>query len=212
MRGRLASIWQTRAVPTPDDAARRLLLRRGFALEYTTLAWNLIGIVVLAVAAVSARSVALAGFGLDSLIEIGASTVVVWELSGSSEDRQRRALQLIGIGFALLAVYLLVQSTWVLAAGFRPHHSPLGIAWTAVTAAVMFALAAGKARTGAALRNPVLTTEGRVTLIDGLLAAAVLAGLVLNSLAGWWWADPLAGYVLVYYAIREVQEIFLGEH
>ncbi len=76
----------------------------------------------------------------------------------------------------------------------------------------MFALAAGKAHTGAALDNPVLTTEGRVTLIDGLLASAVLVGLVLNALAGWWRADPLAGYVLVYYAVREVHEIFFGEH
>ncbi len=195
-----------------DATARQGLLRRGFALEYATLGWNVVGIVVLAVAAVSARSVALAGFGLDSLIEIGASTVVLWELSGTGEERQKRALRLIGAGFALLAVYLLTQSTWVLAAGFRPHHSPLGVAWTAVTAAVMFALAAGKARTGAALDNPVLRTEGRVTLIDGLLAAAVLAGLLLNSLAGWWWADPAAGYVLVYYAVREAREIFSGEH
>ena len=195
-----------------DDTTRQTLLRRGFALEYATLGWNVIGIVVLAVAAISARSVALAGFGLDSLIEIGASTVVIWELSGTGEARQKRALKLIGGGFALLALYLLVQSTWVLAAGFRPHHSPLGIAWTAVTAAVMFALAAGKARTGSALDNPVLKTEGRVTLIDGLLAAAVLIGLALNLLAGLWWADPLAGYVLVYYAAREVREIFFGDH
>ena len=195
-----------------DDTTRQTLLRRGFALEYATLGWNVIGIVVLAVAAISARSVALAGFGLDSLIEIGASTVVIWELSGTGEARQKRALKLIGGGFALLALYLLVQSTWVLVAGFRPHHSPLGIAWTAVTAAVMFALAAGKARTGSALDNPVLKTEGRVTLIDGLLAAAVLIGLALNLLAGLWWADPLAGYVLVYYAAREVREIFFGDH
>ena len=197
---------------TSHELARSSLLRRGFALEYATLGWNVIGIVVLAVAAISARSVALAGFGLDSLIEIGASTVVLWELSGTGEARQKRALKLIGGGFALLALYLLVQSTWVLAAGFRPHHSPLGIAWTAVTAAVMFALAAGKARTGSALDNPVLKTEGRVTLIDGLLAAAVLIGLALNSLAGLWWADPLAGYVLVYYAVREVRDIFRGDH
>ncbi|MFJ5218884.1 cation transporter [Streptomyces sp. NPDC088354] len=197
---------------TANDTIRPALLRRGFILEYATLAWNVIGIVVLAIAAWSARSVALAGFGLDSLIEIGASTTVVWELSGTGEARQRRALKLIGVGFALLAVYLLVQSTWVLVAGYHPHHSPLGIIWTAITAAVMFALAAGKARTGAVLDNPVLQTEGRVTLIDGLLAAAVLLGLVLNSAVGWWWADPAAGYVLVYYAIREVREIFAGHH
>ncbi|KOU36266.1 cation transporter [Streptomyces sp. WM6378] len=195
-----------------DDTARTSLLRRGLALEYVTLGWNVIGIVVLAIAAVSARSVALAGFGLDSLIEIGASTVVIWELSGTGEDRQRKAMRLIGFAFAVLAVYLLVQSTFVLVAGYHPHHSALGIAWTAITAAVMFALAYGKARTGAALNNPVLKTEGRVTLIDGILAAAVLLGLTLNAALGWWWADPLAGYVLVYYAVRECREIFSGDH
>jgi divalent metal cation (Fe/Co/Zn/Cd) transporter len=76
----------------------------------------------------------------------------------------------------------------------------------------MFALAAGKARTGAALNNPVLRTEGRVTLVDGLLAVAVLAGLVLNATVGWWWADPLAGYVLLAYAAREVHAIFFTTH
>ncbi|OBH49541.1 cation transporter [Mycobacterium mantenii] len=191
-----------------DDAARRSLLRRGFALEYATLAWNVVGVGILAVAAIRANSVALAGFGLDSLIEIAASLVVVWELSGTGAARQRFALRLIGAGFAALALYLLVQSTVVLVAQYRPEHSSLGIAWTAITAAVMFALAAGKARTGAALGNPVLATEGRVTLIDGLLAAAVLGGLLLNSLIGWWWADPLAGYVLLFYAVREAKEIF----
>jgi divalent metal cation (Fe/Co/Zn/Cd) transporter len=179
-------------------------------LEYATLGWNVIGIVVLAISAITARSVALAGFGLDSLIEIGASIVVVWELSGTGEERQRRALRLIAAAFGLLAVYLLVQSTLVLAVGFHPGHSVVGIAWTAMTALVMFALAAGKHQVGLALNNPVLRTEGRVTLIDGLLAAAVLFGLVLNAALGWWWADPLAGYVLVFYALREVKALFVG--
>src|SRR6202167_1163030 len=165
--------------------ARSILLRRGFALEYVTLAWNVAGIVVLAIAAVAARSVALAGFGLDSLIEVGASTVVIWELSGSGEERQRRGLRLIGYAFAALAVYLLVQSTVALAVGYRPQHSVLGIVWTAVTAAAMFTLAAGKARTGRALHHPVLRTEGRVTMIDGVLAVAVLLGLTLNAALGW---------------------------
>lgn len=113
-----------------EIAERSALRRRGFALEYATLGWNVVGIVVLAFAAVAARSVALAGFGFDSLIEIGASTVVIWELSGTGENRQRRALRLIGGAFALLAIYLLVQSTWVIVAGFHPHHWPLGIIWT----------------------------------------------------------------------------------
>lgn len=195
-----------------NSTSRTALLRRGFVLEYVTLAWNVAGIVVLAVAALSARSVALAGFGLDSLIEIGASTVVIWELSGTGADRQRRGLRLIGYGFAALAVYLLAQSTVVLATGYHPRHSVLGIIWTAVTAAVMFTLAAGKARTGRALGNPVLRTEGRVTLIDAILATAVLAALALNAGPGWWWADPAAGYVLVCYAAREVREIFPACH
>src|ERR1700689_5217622 len=162
---------------TASDAEPAALLRRGFALEYVTLAWNVAGIVILAIATVSARSVALAGFGLDSLIEIGASTVVIWELSGTGEDRQRRGLRLIGYAFAALAAYLLVQSTVVLATGYHPRHSVLGIAWTSVPAVAMFALASGKARTGRALGNPVLQTEGRVTLTAGLLATAALLRL-----------------------------------
>ncbi|MGH3206509.1 MAG: cation transporter [Trebonia sp.] len=194
-----------------DDARRQVLLRQGLALEYATLGWNVAGIIVLALAAVAARSVALAGFGLDSLIEIGASAVVIWELSGTGEDRQRRALRLIGAAFILLAAYLAVQSAIVLAAGFRPHHSSAGIAWSALTAAVMFALAAGKSRTGKALGNPVLRTEGQVTFVDAVLAVAVLTGLALNAGLGWWQADPLAGYVLVFYAAREARHIF-GEN
>ena len=103
-----------------------------------------------------------------------------------------------------------MQSSLVLVLAFHPRHSPLGIVWTAITAVAMFALAAGKARTGRALDNPVLVTEGRVTTIDGILAVAVLVGLVLNAALGWWWADPAAGYVLVYYAGREAREIFKG--
>jgi divalent metal cation (Fe/Co/Zn/Cd) transporter len=204
--------WEHDRVTAVDDARRRVLLRRGFALEYATLGWNVAGIIVLGFAAVAARSVALAGFGLDSLIEIGASIVVIWELSGTGEDRQRRALRLIGAAFALLAAYLAIQSTIVLAAGYHPRHSPAGIVWTAITAAVMFALAAGKRATGTALGNPVLRTEGRVTLIDAILATAVLAGLALNAGLGWWPADPVAGYILVGYAVREVRQIFGAGH
>jgi divalent metal cation (Fe/Co/Zn/Cd) transporter len=198
-----------RVLTSADDRSR--LLCRGFALEYATLGWNLVGVVVLAWAALAARSVALAGFGLDSLIEIGASLVVVWELADTGQRRRVTALRLIGVAFAALAVYLAVQSTGVFVSGSRPGRSPAGIGWTAATAIAMFGLAAGKARTGEALGNPVLRTEGRVTLIDGLLAAAVLAGLALNLTVGWWWADPAAGYVLVVYGAREAVEL-RGSH
>jgi divalent metal cation (Fe/Co/Zn/Cd) transporter len=181
-----------------------LLLKRGLRLEYATLGWNVVGVVVVAVAAITARSVALAGFCLDSLIEIFASVVVVWELTSTADPvRERRALRMIGAAFLALALYIGVQGAFVLAEADRPHTSALGIAWTAVTCAVMLALAAGKARTGNALHNPVLQTEGRVTLVDAYLAGAVLLGLILNAAAGLWWADPLAGFVIVFYGMKE---------
>ena len=182
---------------------RRLLLRRGLRLEYATLAWNVVGSVLVLAAAVAARSVALAGFGLDSLIEIVASAVVVWQLKGTAKAREAKALRLIGTAFVLLAVYIAAQSIYVLAARVHPHHSQLGILWLALTVLAMFALASSKSRTGRALGNRVLRTEARITVIDGLLALAVLAGLVLNASLGWWWADPLAAFVIVYYGARE---------
>jgi divalent metal cation (Fe/Co/Zn/Cd) transporter len=172
------------------------------------MGWNAVGVVVLGVAAIEARSIALAGFGLDSVVEIGASSVVLWELTNSSKNRQATALRLIGVGFMLLALYVAAQSSVVLLTGYHPKHSLLGIGWTAVTALVMFTLAAGKARTGRELQNPVLQLEGRVTFVDGLLATAVLIGLVLNTTLHAWWADPLAGYVIVFYAIKESLAIF----
>ncbi len=166
------------------------------------------GVVVLAFMAVRARSVALAGFGLDSLVEIGASAVVLWEFSGTGANRQRRALRLIGFAFIALSMYIAVQSIVVLVSGFHSRHSPVGIAWTALTAAVMFCLASGKTRIGIVLNNQVLRTEGHVTFIDGLLALSVLLGLALNALAGAWWADPLAGFVVVFYGLKESNAIF----
>jgi divalent metal cation (Fe/Co/Zn/Cd) transporter len=160
--------------------------------------------VLVLAAAVAARSVALAGFGLDSLIEIVASLVVVWQLQEmQAVGRERRALQIIGIAFLLLAVYIGGQSIYVLVSEARRHHSLLGIAWLALTAIAMFALAAGKHATGCALGSRVLQTEARVTMIDGLLATAVLIGLILNAAIGWWWADPAAAFVIVYYGPRE---------
>ena len=202
---------------TPTDVAchdsgmtTEALLHKGVVLERVTLGWNAVGIVVLGVAAVMARSVALAGFELDSLVEIGASTVVLWELAGTGEDRRRRALRLIGAAFVILATYIAVQSTIVLVTAYHAKPSVLGIGWTAITALAMFALASGKTRTGRALGNQVLTSEGSVTFVDGLLAAAVLIGLALNALAGAWWADPLAGFVIVFYGIKEAHSIFGG--
>lgn len=194
---------ESRAVPS----RREQLVRRGLRLEYSTLSWNVIEIGFLVVAAVTARSVALAGFAADSFIEIFASVVVIWQLKGTAvEHDERRALRMIGIAFFLLAVYIVIQAIVTIALGVRPDSSPLGIAWLAATCVVMFALAAGKARTGRQLGNPVLSAEAKVTLVDGALAAGILVGLTLNAALGWWWADIAAGAILVVYGVREGRE------
>jgi divalent metal cation (Fe/Co/Zn/Cd) transporter len=187
-------------IPSPDR-----LLSRGLRLEYATLAWNVVGTPLMIFTAFRAGSTALAGFGLDSLIEIFASGVVIWQLKGAHE-RERRALRLIGSAFFLLALYVLGQSAWTIVSGNHPAPSGLGMIWLAATVAAMSLLAYGKLATGRALGNVVLRTEARVTLIDAALAAAVLVGVGLNTLAGWWWADPAAGLVIVYYGVKEGRE------
>lgn len=194
---------------TTDSPA---LVRRGLWLEYATLGWNVVGVAVIALAAWRARSVALAGFGLDSLIEIFASVVVVWQLTGYGapdardtrlRERERRALRLIGGAFLALAVYVAAQVLYTLATRGHPAPSPGGMGWVAATVVTMVALAVGKRRTGEAFGNPVLTSEARVTMVDAYLAASVFVGLALNAGFGWWWADPLSASLIVYYGVRE---------
>jgi divalent metal cation (Fe/Co/Zn/Cd) transporter len=189
--------------PLETPATHVPLLRRGLLLEYITLGWNVVGVVIVVIAAYLAHSVALAGFGLDSLIEIFASIVVVWQLTGANMHRERLALRLIGIAFIVLVIYIVAQLLYTLLTGIRATPSIGGIVWIAVTLVAMLLLAFGKRVTGQQLKNEVLLTEGRVTLVDAYLAGAVLLGLILNALFGWWWADPLASLVIVYYGIRE---------
>ena len=179
------------------------LLQRGLYLEYATLLWNVVGVVVVGIAAIRANSVALAGFGLDSLIEIFASMVVIWHLRETGQGSEKKALRLIGIAFLALAAYLVAQTGYTLYAGSQPQPSTLGMLWLAATCIAMLLLAWGKSVTGRELENPVLIAESRVTVIDAYLAAAVLAGVALNALFGWWWADPLSGLVVVFYAVTE---------
>ena len=188
------------------DADNRSLLSLGRGLEGATLAWNVAGVVVLALTALRAHSVALGGFGLDSGVEIAASIVVLAELGGSDEHRQRRTLRLIGWAFIVLAIYLALQSTALLVLGIHPHHSPLGIICTALTAVVMFSLATAKFRVGHAMGSQLLMTESRVTFVDGLLATFVVLGLVANAGLGWWWSDPACAYLIVIYSVRESME------
>jgi divalent metal cation (Fe/Co/Zn/Cd) transporter len=179
----------------------------GVALEALTLSWNVAGVMVLAVLAMRAHSVALLGFGLDSLIEIGASAVVIWELRGEDPARERRALGVIAVGFVAISLYLAAQSAAVLATRSRPHPSPWGIVWTAATALVMFTLARAKGRLGRRLGRATLIREARVTVIDGFLALAIVVGLALNAGLHWWWADPVSTLTLVVYGLVEARDI-----
>jgi divalent metal cation (Fe/Co/Zn/Cd) transporter len=179
------------------------LLRRGLWLEYATLGWNVAGTAVVLISAMRTASAALAGFGLDSAIEIFASVVVVWQLKGLDQGREKLALKLIGTAFIALAIYVFVQSVWTLLSNVHPTTSLPGIVWLVFTFMVMLLLAWGKLVTGRQLGNVVLMTEARVTLIDAALAGAVLIGVGLNAMLGWWWADPIVGLVIVYYGITE---------
>jgi divalent metal cation (Fe/Co/Zn/Cd) transporter len=183
-------------------------LKRGFLLEYLTLGWNGVGVIVVLLAASAAHSVALAGFGLDSLIEIFASVVVIWQLAGINRKREAFSLRLIGSAFIALVIYIVAQ---LLSTLFTRTHAAIsvgGMLWTAATFLVMSLLATGKRITGQQLSNEVLMTEGRVTLIDAYLAGAVLLGLATNALFGWWWADALASLVIAYYGTREAMHAF----
>lgn len=184
-------------------------LRRGVALEYLTLSWNLLGTGVAIGAAISAGSVALAGFGLDSAIEIGTSTVVIWQLQGTgAAGREFRIIRLLGISFIALAFYVTSQAVLTLILPIPPSPSALGAAWTAATGLVMLGLASGKARVGRELGNRPMLERAGGTLSEAYLAAAVFTGLVLSAIAGWWWADPVVGLVVASYGIREARRAF----
>lgn len=184
------------------------LLLRGLQLEYFTLAWNVIGVFITAYAAFKAHSIALGSFGLDSVIEIGASTVVIWELTNTKDNVRPKALRLIGLSFYAIAIYITLQVLFLFIVKSHPQPSFIGIVWTAITFVVMLGLAYGKRIVGTKLDNPVLLTEGKVTLIDAYLAGSVMVGLVLNAAFHLWWADLAAALIIVFYGFKEGRAAF----
>lgn len=186
-----------------DPVSRQRLLRRGLQLEYATLIWNIGEATLILIAAARARSVALTGFGLDSVIEIFASVAVVWQLKGGRPERERRALRLIGVAFFGIAAYVLAASAHTFAVRAHSHTSVLGMTSLAATSVGMAGLGLWKGRVGKRLNHRVLRTEARVTLTDAYLAASILIGLALNATFKWWWADPAAALVIVFYGIKE---------
>lgn len=191
-------------------STRSTLQRRALRLEYATIGWNA-GEAVLTIAlGIAAASLALVGFGADSIIEIFASSVVVWHLvaggAGDHRERTARALRLVSAAFVLLAGVLIVVALRDLITGRRPDASPWGIAYLAVTAVVMVSLAVAKRRTARALRSAPLHAEATMTFLDGVLATATTIGLALNALLEWWWADPAAALVVALAAVNEGRE------
>lgn len=189
------------------------LRRRGLLLEYATISWNAVEAVVAVWAGLAANSIALIGFGLDSLIEIFAAGVVVWEFRGVAEERTDRALRLIAISFFVLAGYVVVEAGRDLIAGSEAEQSLPGVILAAVSLLVMPLLAFVKRRTGSALNSRTLLADATETLLCSYLSAILLVGLLLNATVGWWWADPLAALGIAYLALREGVEAWRGgEH
>jgi divalent metal cation (Fe/Co/Zn/Cd) transporter len=188
------------------------LRRRGLLLEYLTIAWNTIEAVVAVVAGLAAGSIALIGFGLDSLIEVFAASVVVWELRGVSEERERRALRLIAVSFFVLAAYVTVEAVRDVFMRSEAQESTIGIVLAAVSLVVMPMLAVAKRRTGKEMGSATLIADSTQTLLCSYLSAILLAGLALNALVGWWWADPLAALGIAALAMREGVEAWRAEH
>jgi divalent metal cation (Fe/Co/Zn/Cd) transporter len=190
---------------------RRRLAARAALLAWFTIAWNTIEGIVAVGAGVAAGSIALVGFGLDSAVEVFAGAVVVWQLHGLSEAKEQRALRLIAVSFFALATYTIVEATRDLLDADHAATSPVGVVLAALSLLVMPALAAAKRRTGRRLGSKVVVADSTETALCSYLSAILLAGLVLNAIVGWWWADPFAALGIAALALREGREAWRGE-
>jgi divalent metal cation (Fe/Co/Zn/Cd) transporter len=203
-------VWR---VVAPTALALR---RRGLRLEYLTIAWNVIEGIVAVAAGVAAGSIALVGFGFDSSIEVVAAAVVVWQFraevrGGIDEAREQRALRLIAVTFFVLAAYVTVEAVRDLLIGAEPETSVVGIVMAGLSLVVMPTLALAKRRVGRALASATLVADSTETFLCSWLSAVLLIGLVLNATVGWAWADPVAGLVIAWLALREGREAWRGD-
>lgn len=201
-------------------SARRALLERGVRLEYLTVGWNLIEGAVAVGAALVAGSVALLGFGIDSFVESISGSVLVWRLRAEAggqrseaavEKVERRAERLVGMSFFALAAYIVFDAISTLIRQERPEVSLVGIAVTAISIGVMLWLAGVKRRTAADLGSRALAADAEQTQACWYLSVVVLAGIGLNALFGWWWADPVAALGVSAILLREGREAWSGE-
>jgi divalent metal cation (Fe/Co/Zn/Cd) transporter len=201
---------ETASVPRERES----LVRKARFLARLGLAWHGIEAAIAIVAGIVAGSIALVGFGADSLVESLAGITVLWRFAESrsgSERAERRAQQLIGASFYAIAVYITVEAIQTLMGGSHPQVSWVGIGLAAVTLATMPPLAAAKARVGERLHSSATKSEGRQNLLCAYLSAALLVGLGANALFGWWWADPVTAFVIAAVAVNEGREAWAGE-
>jgi divalent metal cation (Fe/Co/Zn/Cd) transporter len=188
--------------------ARDALVRRSVRLNVITIAYNSLEGIIALVAGALAGSIALTGFGLDSLIELTASLTALWRLRADVDVHRREraehvSLRIIGALFIALAVYVASDAAWALYRRQAPNESIVGIMIAALSVVVMPVLARAKRRVAFALGSGALAAESEQTSICAYLSAILLAGLTLNALLGWWWADPVAALVMVPIIVRE---------
>jgi divalent metal cation (Fe/Co/Zn/Cd) transporter len=196
----------------PDERAK--LERRARLLAWGGIGWHFIEFGIALAAGIAAGSIALIGFGADSLIEAVAGFIVVWLFTGTrlgSHHAERRAQQMISISFYVLAVYVTVESIRTLVSGDHPETSWVGVALAAFTAVTMPLLAAAKRRVGNRLHSSATVKEASQTTLCAYLSIALLIGLLANALGGWWWADPTAALVIAGFAVKEGRESWRGE-
>jgi divalent metal cation (Fe/Co/Zn/Cd) transporter len=202
----------TTVAPALSMAQRRRLGRRAQLLAGVSVTYNLVEAVVAVTAGAVAGSIALIGFGLDSLVEMSSGLVILWQFRHAvPESRERLALRLIGVSFFVLAAYVSVESIRNLVGGGDPAPSPVGIALASLSLLVMPVLSWAQRRTGRALNSGSVVADSKQTLLCTYLSAVLLVGLLLNALVGWSWADPLAGLVIAAVAVREGIEAWRGD-
>jgi divalent metal cation (Fe/Co/Zn/Cd) transporter len=201
-------------------ASRPQLLVRALRLEYLTVGWNIVEGVIAVAAALAAGSVALLGFGIDSFVESVSGGILIWRLrreaAGTLDEEQvevieRRAERLVGASFFVLATYITFDAVTTLLAQEKPEASPVGIVLTSVSIAVMLFLARAKRQVAGELGSRALAADAEQTQACWYLSVVVLAGVGLNAVFGWWWADPVAALGVVVLLLREGLEAWRGE-
>lgn len=199
---------------SPPAGEHARLVRRAKALSWLSVGWMTVEAGVAIAAALVAGSVALLGFGLDSMIELASASIIIWRFTGArhqSEAAERRAQQLIAVCFGALALYLTFDGIRVLAEGSQPAVSWAGAAVAAGAVIVMPLLARAKSRVAAALGSAATAGDAAQSMLCAMAAAGVLASIIANAALGWWWLDPVVGLGIAGIAIQEGRKAWAGE-